>query len=342
MTTGSLIHPAVSHLPIFPRLVVTHLQEAGFSEFEIFEGLGFSNQDLESEAFRLDADQHEGFIRRAIYLTGNEHLALEMKDHAFDATSNAVLILFATSGRISKALELITRFNPIYTRTVTSKLEVAPDGPLLSVVSHLKDELVAYFALSSFALFIDNFFKQALSGEHLVTHARMATPRPRDFDRVAYRFGFDLEFEADRTEIFLNPTLINKPLKKADPQTTRLITEFCEKQLADLKAEVSIVGAVSALIYEEISAPPTLDQAASNIGLSPRSLRRHLQSSGTTFQSILNDARKALAMKLLRDTDEPVSAIAYEVGFENPSHFGRAFKKWSGHSPSEFRQRKSI
>lgn len=340
MTTGSLIHPAVSHLPIFPRLVVTHLQEAGFSESEIFEELGFSNKDLENEEFRLDADQHERFIRQAIHLTGNQHLALEMKDHAFDATSNAVLILFATSGRILKALQLITRFNPIYTRTVTSKLEEAPDGPLLSVESHLKDELVAYFALSSFALFIDNFFKQALSGEHLVTRARLAVSKPSDFDRVAHKFGFDLEFEADRTEIFLNPVLINKPLKKADPQTTRLITEFCEKQLAESKAEVSVVGAVSALIYAQIAAPPTLDQAATKIGVSSRSLRRHLQSSGTTYQSILNDAREALAMKLLRETDEPVSAIAYEVGFENPSHFGRAFKKWSGQSPSEFRERR--
>lgn len=338
MTTGSLIHPTVSHLPIFPRLVVTHLHDVGFSEAEIFEELDFSKRDLECEDFRLDADQHERFIRRAIHLTDNEHLALEMKDHAFDATSNAVLILFATSGRISKALQLITRFNPIYTRTVTSKMEESPDGPLLSVVSHLKDELVAYFALSSFAFFIDNFFKQALSGEHLVTHARMAVPRPRDFDRVAHKLGFDLEFEADRTEIFLNPVLMNKPLKKADPQTTRLITEFCEQQLSELTAEVSVVGAVSALIYAQISAPPTLDQAAAKIGLSSRSLRRHLQSSGTTYQSILNDARKALATKLLRDTDEPVSAIAYEVGFENPSHFGRAFKKWSGHSPSEFRE----
>ena len=337
MTSGNLIHPAASHLPNFPRLLVTHLQDVGHSESEIFQDLGFSNQDLNNEDFRLDADQHERFIRRAIQLTDNVHLALDMKDHAFEATSNAVLILFATSGRISKALQLITRFNPIYTRTVSSTLEESPEGPLLSVMSHLKHELVAYFALSSFALFIDNFFKQALGGEHLVTHARMAVSKPKDFERVVHQFGFELEFQAARTEIFLDPRLINKPLKTADPQTTRLITEFCEKQLADLNAEVSIVGAVSALVYSRIAAPPTLDQAATKIGLSSRSLRRHLQSSGTTYQSILNDARTALATKLLRETDEPVSAIAYEVGFENPSHFGRAFKKWTGTSPSEYR-----
>lgn len=56
MTNGSLIQPTERHLPIFPRLVVTHLQTVGFSKSDIFEGLDFSSLDLEREAFRLDAD----------------------------------------------------------------------------------------------------------------------------------------------------------------------------------------------------------------------------------------------------------------------------------------------
>lgn len=330
-------HPVSSHLPIFPRLIVEHLIDSGFSEAEIFESLSFSSHDLENESFRLNQKQHEQFIRRAIKLTGNRHLALDMKDQAIDATSNAVLILFATSGRIAKALRLITRYNPIYTRTLTSSLEDSDTGPVLIVEPHLDDELVKYFAMSSFLLFIDNFFKQALDGAHLVTHADLALPQPEGFDQVRKQFGFTLQFGCDYTHIHLDERLINKPLKKADPQTTRLITEFCEKQLTDLTAEMSVVGAVSKLVFEQISAPPSLDLAASKISLSSRSLRRHLQNSGTTYQSILSDARRTLAIKLLRETAEPVSAIAYEVGFEHPSHFGRAFKKWTGQSPSEFR-----
>lgn len=337
MNNDKSIHPVSNHLPIFPRLVVEHLKESGFSKEKIFADLSFSEDDLENETFRLGPKQHEQFIRRAIHLTGNLHLALDMKDHAFEATSNAVLILFATSGRIAKALNLITRYNPIYTRTLTSRLEDSKNGPALIVEPHLNDELVKYFALSSFMLFIDNFFKQALDGAHLVTHVELALPKPEGFDQVRSEFGFGLQFDSDRTLIHLDRLLINKPLKKADPQTTRLITEFCEKQLSDLNAELSVVGAVSKLVFEHISAPPSLETAASKIGLSSRSLRRHLQSSGTTYQSILNDARKTLAVKLLRETSEPVSAIAYQVGFEHPSHFGRAFKKWTGQSPSEFR-----
>ncbi|MEM9055773.1 MAG: helix-turn-helix domain-containing protein, partial [Pseudomonadota bacterium] len=257
---------------------------------------------------------------------------------AFDATSNAVLILFATSGRLLKALRLIARYNHIYTRTLTVRLEAAETTPTFIVDSHLRDASVSYFAVSSFVLFIDSFFKDALAGQHLVTHVEMAMLKPPGFDKIHDQFGFNVYFDCERTRIHLDPALIDKPLRHADPQTRRLITEFCEKQLIDLNAEISMVGAVKALILEHISAPPTLEQAASIIGVSSRSLRRHLRSSGTTYKSILSGARQALAIKLLRETQEPISAIAYEVGFEHPSHFGRAFKNWTGQSPSGFRK----
>lgn len=337
MALGELPLRMNNHLPIFPRLIVEHLKRAGLSEEEIFRSLDFSDQDLAGEDFRLTTEQHERFIKRAVALTGNPHLALEMKDYAFDATSNAVLILFATSGRISKALRLITRYNPIYTRTLSSSMVETETGPVLVVDSHLNDEAVIYFAISSFMVFLDSFFQAALNGAHLVTHARLALPEPEGFNAVRDRFGFEITFDGARTEIHLARELIDKPLKTADPQTTRLITEYCEKQLADLHTEVSMSDAVSSLIIEHIAAPPNLPEAAIMIGLSARSLRRHLQNEGTTYQLLLNEARRTLSIKLLRETNEPVSAIAYEIGFEHPSHFGRAFKKWTGQSPSDFR-----
>ena len=339
MALGELPLRTNNQLPIFPRLIVEHLTRAGVTEYEIFRALDFSNQDLAREDFRLTMEQHERFIKRAIALTGNPHLALEMKDYAFEATSSAVLILFATSGRVSKALRLITHYNPIYTRTLSSSLVEMETGPVLVVDPHLNDEAVTYFALSSFTVFLDTFFQTALNGAHLVKHARLALPEPKGFTAVRDRFGFAVTFDCPRTEIHLARELIDKPLKTADPQTTRLITEYCEKQLADLNAEVSMSDAVSSLIIEHISAPPNLSEAAIMIGLSARSLRRHLQSEGTTYQLLLNEARRTLSIKLLRETTEPVSAIAYEIGFEHPSHFGRAFKKWTGQSPSDFRAR---
>ena len=330
------------HLPVFPRLIVEHLVRLGCTDEQIFAGLSFSSQDLASDAFRLDPVEHEAFIRRALELTGNIHLALEMQDQAADPTSNAFTILLVTSGHLSRALELIVRYSRILTRTLTVRLEKIGSRHILTMEPHLMDPVVNYFALTSFALFVDNVFKSALGGRSVVTCAELTIPEPEGFSEVRSRFSFDLQFGRDRNSIHLDPDLLEAPLGRADPQTTRLITDFCDMQLHAAQAEVSTVAAAKALVVEHLSAPLSLDQVASVLGLSSRSFRRHLQGAGTTYKAILNDVRKGLAVKLLRETDEPISSIAYEVGFEHPSHFGRAFKTWTGQSPSQFRQQSKL
>jgi len=331
------IRSASGHLPVFPRLISEYLSDEGFQEREVFAGLGFSKADLTREEFRLSTKQHENFIKRAVQLTGDPHLALSIKDRATDVTTSAVLLLFASSGRISRGLRLIAHYNHVFTRTLTARLEEHDGAPVIAFECHLDDADVSYFAISSFMLFIDNFFRDALAGRHLATRAELAIPEPDGFAEVADRFGFALAFDCERTCLYLDPDLIDEPLRYADPQTTRLITEVCEKQLRELNAETSTHGAVKALVAEHITAPPSLDQAAAALGLSSRSLRRSLQQSGTTYLGILGETRREIATKLLRETDESVASIAYQIGFEHPSHFGRAFKGWTGKSPSQFR-----
>lgn len=337
MKTVNTYPPFGEHLPVFPRFIVEHLLDRGFSDATIFDDLGFTKQDLSREDFRLDPTQHARLIRHAMQLTGNRHLALEMKDRAFDATSTAVLLLFKRSGRISKALHLISRYNYLYTRTLTARLLDMDAVPTIEVDCHISDTEVAYFALSTFLLFIDTFFQDTLEGRHLVSAAEFAISEPMGFADISDQFGVDIQFGAPATRFFLDPSLVDEPLRSADPQTMRLITDFCEKQLANLDAERGLESMVTALIMEHISAPPSLDQAATMLSIAPRSLRRHLQASGTSYTSILSSARRDIAIKLLRETDETVAAIAYEVGFEHPSHFGRAFKQWTGYSPTRFR-----
>ena len=109
-------------------------------------------------------------------------------------------------------------------------------------------------------------------------------------------------------------------------------------QLEEAEAESGLVGSVKSLLIDRIASPPKLDEAAKLLGLSARGLRRKLEQSGTSYQKLLDSLRARIASRLLRDTDEPVSSIAYELGFDNPSDFGRAFKRWTGQSPSSLRQ----
>jgi AraC-like DNA-binding protein len=90
-------------------------------------------------------------------------------------------------------------------------------------------------------------------------------------------------------------------------------------------------------------APPfpfdTLDAAATHLGMSRRTLQRHLAAAGTTFQAELAAARVRAAQGLLMRTDHKLSAIAREVGFATQSHFTHVFRRVTGERPAEWRAR---
>ena len=129
-------------------------------------------------------------------------------------------------------------------------------------------------------------------------------------------------------------------MPRADDQTMRLLTEVCERQLQEAEAETSFIGRLRWFLINRVSSPPRLDDAARALGLSPRSLRRRLATLGTSYQTLLDEVRGRTATRLLQESNAPVSTIAYELGFGSPSDFSRAFRKWTGRSPSAWREQK--
>jgi AraC-like DNA-binding protein len=84
--------------------------------------------------------------------------------------------------------------------------------------------------------------------------------------------------------------------------------------------------------------PVTLPTAARILGLSTRTLQRRLDAHGTAFEQILDDRRRILATTWLGEGLSSVTDIAMRLGYSDPSHFNRAFRRWEGQSPTDYRQ----
>lgn len=324
-------------LPYYPRLVYLSLLERGYDDEQLFDGLDFRAEQLHDEKYRLSVEQHERFILRVLEITENPHFALQLGKQRDSRAANLALLTVANSGSLSKALHMITRYNKNFTRVFSIRSLVTGDHAVMDVDVHLEHDSVIYFAISSFLLFLDRFFLEALEGAHLVQRAELAIQKPHGFDDVRDEFAFPVTFDHARTLIYFDKELLDQPMKQADPQTVRLLMEMSEQQLEEANAEMSFVGAVKSILIDQIAAPPKLDDAAKHLGVSSRGLRRKLEQSGTSYQNLLDSVRLKMATKLLKETDAPISSIAYELGFDNASDFGRAFKRWCGQSPSSFR-----
>jgi AraC-like DNA-binding protein len=161
-------------------------------------------------------------------------------------------------------------------------------------------------------------------------------------DPAAYQehFGAPLRWNAAEAAIVLPPEGLEMPLLRADSS----LLAYFEGQASALAArhahEEELALRVRRLVMEALPAgPPSLALIARRVGMSARTVRRHLQAEGTSFHTLLEQTRCEVAKQHLGDPRLTISEIAFLVGFSELSPFQRAFRRWTGFTPRAYRQR---
>jgi AraC-like DNA-binding protein len=149
-----------------------------------------------------------------------------------------------------------------------------------------------------------------------------------------------VEFGAKRNSIVFKKDLLARPIVRSPQELRRLMGARMFEFLAPLPTTRISVRLERLLkkMLEENSGISTSDQIASQMGKSGQTLRRHLAQENTSFQNILDKCRIEKAKLLLNTTDATIENISEILGFSASSGFSRAFKHWTGHAPSYYRQ----
>jgi AraC-like DNA-binding protein len=164
-----------------------------------------------------------------------------------------------------------------------------------------------------------------------------AYPEPAYGARYAEVFGCPLAFDQPYHFISLPTEYLARPMALANPATVQMCEQQCEALLATLDVQEGLLTRIRRLLLARPGEFPDLDSAARELHTSGRSLRRHLSSLGTTYQQVLDDVRKRLALQYLTTTHLPLYEIALLLGFNDQSNFRRAFRKWTGKLPTDYR-----
>jgi len=163
-------------------------------------------------------------------------------------------------------------------------------------------------------------------------------PRGRPGNIRPYREALQapLRFDATQAALVFPSTWLNRPIPGADA----LLHQLLEDRAASDRSQVTpmlhddVRRAIRALLATGDCCRATV---AGRLNMHPRTLVRRLQETGTTYQALLDDMRTQIAKQLLHDTRSPVSRIAASLGYGDPTVFTRAFRRWTGLSPREFR-----
>jgi len=131
---------------------------------------------------------------------------------------------------------------------------------------------------------------------------------------------------------------LSYPVPSADPQLHSLIRKHADTMLAELPRAQSLTERVRDLLAKELGGgSPTAKQIARKVAMSERSLARYLHEEGTTFSALLEDLRRRMALRYVRHSELSFSEITFLLGFSQAAAFYRAFRRWTGQTPREYR-----
>jgi AraC-like DNA-binding protein len=156
---------------------------------------------------------------------------------------------------------------------------------------------------------------------------------------IERHFGCKVISGASHNAIIFRPSDATAPFVTRNAELLDLLAPQFEEQLRQYKEEDNFIELVRRAIQDRLTGQrPSINAISQVLHMSPRTLQRRLQESGSSFQRVLDEARHQMARYYLSNSALELNEAAYLLGFEDPNSFGRAFRSWEGVPPSDWRE----
>lgn len=334
-----MAHHAPLQLPLFfPSLLVRFLCDNGHNQQRLLQGTNLLASDLVSPHTRVTLEQVRRLINNGEQTWGQSGLSLEFGRSLTLQSLGMIGQAASSSETLGSALQTIVRYLSLRDPLQSYSTERTAEGMFLRYTNSIKDPTLYRFVSEAACAAQVSFAKQ-LTGNELEGFEFFF-----DFQALGYSqlyrqtLGKNLHFGSDSFRIFVPDALLRQKLPSANPMTAAEARMFCERELEQHGPVNGLQAVVQTLLRSRISEPPTEKQAGVILGYSDRNLRRQLALEGTSYRALLIEVRQQEGKRQLGHTSRTIEQIASELGYENVGNFCRAFKRWTGLTPTQYRR----
>lgn len=312
--------------------------ERGVDPQSLCRGLGFDVNDLTQPATRVSYRQASLMIQRALAAIPDPALGLTLGTRATLGSMGLVGHAMAMSKTLGDALSLALQ-HLILTGAVGYQIELHQSGALILMELEHRfpdPEIQSFITEEAFASTLN--YARALSGGALrVTRVEFIHAERGTTDFAQKIFDAPVNFGSDRNRFVFEAQWLTHPVPTHHPIGLNQALEMLETFAHQEQTKDALCSAVERAAYRTLTGGITLEDIARQLNMSGRTLRRRLTASGISFEALVENVRKTRALSLLTHSDIAVEHIATETGYSDVRNFRRAFKRWTGVSPSEYR-----
>jgi AraC-like DNA-binding protein len=318
------------------RGLLSSAERVALSREALVTEAGLEPEELESPDGQIPQERHLALWRLICVRSQDPCFGLHHGEWVTPGRIGVAGYAASSSPTLGAALASVDRYSRVVTEFLESSYRRQQAGPgmVMTLPSCRVSDDLADAAVAS-----DVSLARCLTGRHIrpreVWLQRRRPPQLKEYERI---FDCPIRFEHRHNAVVFEPGALDLPLPSADPLLLVYIDRAFRTNLAFRPAHRALYVELESAVLEQLAQGDVrIEQVAPRLGMSVRTLQRRLKDRGLEYQGLLDTIRQRLATELLGNRLISIKEICHRLGFSEPSAFRRAFKRWTGQSPSAYR-----
>ncbi len=317
------------------RLILQAMTRAGIDVPTLIQRCGLRLADLEDKRLRTPHAAQQQFWQVLQELTDDPDIGLTLARHLPAYHGQVLEYLFLSSPTFGEGLRRAMNYERLLSDALQGQLRRDGEVAILSL-NLPADSQRPFIELLAFGVI--EFFRKLTADSFAPLALHFSFKHGASAEQYQALYGCPVLLGREENSLHFPAHWLDTPSPHAEPELLALHEQVASERVAELERQ-DLIYAVRKVIAEHLeSGELSLEQVAEQLGLRSRLLRSRLASANSSFNQILGDYRCRLAKRLLAGTDESIDQIVYLTGFSEPSTFYRAFRRWTGQTPVEYRR----
>lgn len=327
----------------FAAAFAAYACDNGANRQELLSISALTEDDLSDQDNRIPVASYQALIGAAIQQTGDTALLLRHTLESKLETMSVVGQIVHTSASLRHSIEQLNRYlhlmGDVELPMGVDRFELLRSVDGLWIIDHLVlPPEMSFWSEVAFVRFISEF-RRSFPDATFEIGMEVTYPPPPHVDQYPDLFRVPVQFNASRNALQIDPVW-DSPDTQFEPGNAYafgVFTRHADKMLNELQADTSIRGQIESQILPKLhEGTISMDRVAKDIGMSRQTLYRRLKEEAVTFAEIHDNLRQRMAIDYLGSQKVTVNETAYLLGFSEASSFVRAFKRWTGLSPTAY------
>lgn len=313
------------------------LEANGYDAAGIFAAAGIDHVPSNDPLERLTTAQVAALFHEAVKLTGNPAIGLTVARFMHPSTLHALGYSLLASSTLRDCCERLVNYFRLASEQGDIRISEEDDRFCISI--HALAEGVAFETIDAWHAFLVRLFRLLYKPDFAPTAVSLARPCPPGYEaQYEKSFHAPVTFDALYCEICLDRAAVDDPLMGGNREIAHQNDRIIEDYMAAMD-KADIIARVKQIIIQTLSSGNCNKQRVANeMAMSPSALQQKLAQRNSSFQDLLNQVRRSLALAYMEQARVSITEMSFMLGFADTSSFTRAFRRWTGNSPRDYRR----